>query len=462
MKIKFVGFFVLISLLTFGQALPKIEKINGLKPWWLKSHESIEGVLEGIGVVFKGNKTNQNYRLEAMELGRREISSIKNTFIDSKLILEESSLDKNLSISTIGTTSAKVNAVLVDSYEDEDNYYAYMVEFYNDKARNNFINLINEKNRFFLENKNDYIKYMNRMVITNKKRTKITINAGKDKDLSKKEILNIYRLTDESFNPLTKEVEDFNKVKIGQVVIEEVFDNQALASADIYSSFRIKEGDIAISTGEFDKSKEELKTEKVDKLKTTYNYNFDYEPQVLNVERAVILGPSQYELSFMTDFDDRLEGYLKAGIFRFVEGSISLSPKDDFGIRGLIKVAFPILKTGNIGIAYEKMLNSNEDYIMALAEYNFLQGMGILNVNYTSPIGKKAQNETIGLAFQYKPDKNVLLGAEYQNKIDNTSDDYLALKLNLRVTDETWLGGGVIWNEDDRKYFLKVSRIMVF
>lgn len=459
MKIKFMVFFAVFSISIFSQALPKIEKIDGVKPWWLKSHQNIEGVLEGIGVVFKGNKTNQNFRTEAMELGKREISSIKNTFIDSKLVLEESSLEKNLSISTIGTTSSKVNAILVDTYEDESNFYAYMVEFFDNKAREEFVKLINNNNREFLENKNNYIKYLNQMVITNKKLTKITINAGKDKKLEKREILNVYRLIDESYNPLTREVDDFTKKKVGEVTVEEVFDNQTLASADIYSSFKIKEGDIVISSGEFEKSKEETKMQKVDKLETAYSYNFDYEPQVLNVERAVILGPRQYELSFMTDFDDRLEGEFKTGIFRFVEGSISL--KDERGISGLLKVAFPIYKTANIGLAYKKILDENEDYVMALAEFNFWQGMGILNANYTSPIGKKALNEKIGLSFQYKPDKNVLLGAEYENKIDNISDDYLALKLNLKVTDSTWLGGGVIWDQD-KSYFLKVSRTLIF
>ena len=459
MKMKFIVFFAIFSISIFPQALPKIEKIDGVKPWWLQSHQNIEGVLEGIGVVFKGNKTNQNFRTEAMELGKREISSIKNTFIDSKLVFEESSLEKNLSISTIGTTSSKVNAILVDTYEDESNYYAYMVEFFDSKARNEFVELINNNNRKFLENKNNYIKYMNQVVITNKKLTKITINAGKDKEFEKREILNVYRLVDESYNPLTKEIEDFTKKKVGEVIVEEVFDNQALASADIYSSFKIKEGDIVISSGQFEKSKEEIKMQKVDKLEKTYNYNFDYEPQVLNVERAVILGPRQYELSFMTDFDDKLEGEFKTGIFRFVEGSISL--KDDRGISGLLKVAFPIYKTANIGLAYERVLDENEEYVMALAEFNFWQGMGILNANYTSPIGKKALNEKIGLSLQYKPDKNVLLGAEYQNKIDNISDDYLALKLNLRVTDSTWLGGGLIWDED-KSYFLKVSRMLIF
>ncbi len=461
MKIKFIVFFAIFSISIFSQALPKIEKIDGVKPWWLHSHQNIEGVLEGIGVVFKGNKTNQNFRTEAMELGKREISSIKNTFIDSKLVLEESSVEKNLSISTIGTTSSQVNAILVDTYEDENNYYAYMVEFFDNKARDEFVKLIEYNNREFLENKNNYIKYMNQIVITNKKLTKITINAGKDKKLEKREILNVYRLIDESYNPLTREVDDFTKKKVGEAIVEEVFDNQALASADIYSSFKIKEGDIVISSGEFEKSKEEMKMQKVDKLETTYNYNFDYEPQVLNVERAVILGPRQYELSFMTDFNDRLKGEFKTGIFRFVEGSVSISPKDDMGISGLLKVAFPVYKTANIGFAYEKILNENEDYIIALAEFNFWEGMGILNANYTSPIGKKALNEKIGLSLQYKPDKNVLLGAEYQNKIDNVSDDYLALKLNLKITDNTWLGGGVIWDED-KSYFLKVSRMLIF
>ena len=255
---------------------------------------------------------------------------------------------------------------------------------------------------------------------------------------------------------------DFSKEKVGEIVISESFDNQALAYSDIYSTFKIKEGDIAVKTGEFQKDKEEIKLEKIDKLKKTYNYNFDYEPQVLNVERAFILGPRQYELSLMSDFSDRLSGGIKTGLLRFIEGGINFDSRPTSSLEANIKVAFPVFKTTNIGLAYAKDFSEESiSSIVGLIEYRFYDGMGMIAANYTSPIGKKGKNESIGVSLQMKPDKNVLLGAEYVNKEGNKVDDYLALKVNLKVIGDYWLGGGVIWDED-RSYFLKVSRVMVY
>lgn len=463
MKIKGIIVFLLLNIFIFGEnTLPKVERIEGLKPWWIENHESIEGVLEGIGVVYKGNKESGNLRVEAMELAKREISSIKTTTIDSTLVLEESNIDKSLNILTTGTTKAEVKALLVDTYEDENNYYAYMVEFKDDIARDKFIDFLKDNNRKFLENKNEYIKYLNKIVITNKKRSMITINAGENKKLQKNEILNVYRLTEANLNPLTKELNDFSKEKIGEIILSEIFENQSLAYADIYSTFRIKEGDIAVKTGEFQKDKEEIKLEKIDKLKKTYNYNFDYEPQVLNVERAFILGPRQYELSLMSDFSDRFSGGLKTGIFRFIEAGVKFDSKPKSSLEASLKVAFPIFKTTNIGLSYGKDFSEEGvSSITGLVEYIFYDGMGMIAANYNSPIGQKGNNESIGLSLQMKPDKNVLIGLEYVNKENNKTEDYLAAKVNLKIVGDIWLGGGVIWDEN-RSYFLKISRVMVY
>lgn len=461
MKKYFLVIFILINLLSFGEtALPKIEKIVGLKPWWLDSHDNIEGVLEGIGVVYKGKK--ENLRTEAIELAKREISSIKNTTIDSTLTLEQSNIDKSLSISTIGTTKSEVNAVLVDTYEDENNYYAYMVEFKDSVAKDNFIAFLKNNNKKFLENKNEYIKYLNKIVITAKKRTKITLNAGLNKELQKNEILNVYRLTDPNINPMTKELNDFSKEKVGEVVVSEVFENQSLAYADLYSTFRIKEGDIVVKTGQFKKDKEETHLEKVDKLKKSYDYNLDYEPQVLNVQRAYILGPRQYELSLMSNFNDKLEAEFKTGIFRFIEAGVNMNTNENSGLRGLLKIAFPIFKTTNIGLSYQKDFDTKgESAIVGLLEQNISEGKILLGLNYTSPIDQNGKNETFGASLQIKPDKNVLIGGEYVNQEGSTTNDYSAAKINLKITADTWLGGGVIWGEE-RTYFVKLSKITIF
>jgi len=148
MKIKGIIVFLLLNVFIFGEnSLPKVERIEGLKPWWIENHESIEGVLEGIGVVYKGNKESGNLRVEAMELAKREISSIKTTTIDSTLVLEESNIDKSLNILTTGTTKAEVKALLVDTYEDENSYYAYMVEFKDSASRDKFIDFLKDNNR---------------------------------------------------------------------------------------------------------------------------------------------------------------------------------------------------------------------------------------------------------------------------------------------------------------------------
>lgn len=459
---KYMFMFLIISLYSFTAVkIPRIEQVEGLKPWWLSNHRRVEGVLEGVGMVSK--KNSSTYRTEALELAKVEISGIKNTYIDSTLLLEQDNNTNNLNISTKGTTSAQVNGIIIDTYEDESDYYVWVAEFYNDNSRNDFVNFINEKNRETLENKLEYLKYLNKTVVTNKKRSKITLNNSDNKPFQKNEILNIYRLTESNINPMTKELNDFSKEKVGEAVVEEVFDNQILASADILSTFRIKEGDIAVSSGKIkeEKIKEETKEKKISKLQTLYNYNLNYEPQVFYVERSKLLGPRQYELSLMSDFNDKSDMNFKVGILRFVEGTATLDMSNNSSLNAMIKVAFPILKNVNVGMAYKKDLDNQSSYAIGLLEYSFYENAGFLNLNITSPIGNNNEDEIFGVSAQIKPDKDVLLGAEYNTEVNNNHNDMSILKFNLKMIENTWIGGGVIF-DDERTYFLKISNIAIY
>ena len=459
---KYMFMFLIIGFYSFSAVkIPRIEQVEGLKPWWLSNHRSVEGVLEGVGIVSK--KNSSTYRTEALELAKVEIAGIKNTYIDSTLLLEQNNNTNNLNISTKGTTSAQVNGIIIDTYEDESDYYVWVAEFYNDNSRNDFVNFINEKNRETLENKLEYLKYLNKTVITNKKRSKITLNNSDNKTFQKNEILNIYRLTEANINPMTKELNDFSKEKVGEAVVEEVFDNQILASADILSTFRIKEGDIAVSSGKIkeEKIKEETKEKKISKLQTLYNYNLNYEPQVFYVERSKLLGPRQYELSLMSDFNDKSDMNFKVGILRFVEGTATLDMSNNSSLNAMIKVAFPILKDVNVGMAYKKDLDNQSSYAIGLLEYSFYENAGFLNLNITSPIGNNNEDEIFGISAQIKPDKDVLLGAEYSTEVNNNHNDMTILKLNLKMIENTWIGGGVIF-DDERTYFLKISNIAIY
>ena len=459
---KYMFMFLIIGFYSFSAVkIPRIEQVEGLKPWWLSNHRSVEGVLEGVGMVSK--KNSSTYRTEALELAKVEIAGIKNTYIDSTLLLEQNNNTNNLNISTKGTTSAQVNGIIIDTYEDESDYYVWVAEFYNDNSRNDFVNFINEKNRETLENKLEYLKYLNKTVVTNKKRSKITLNNSDNKTFQKNEILNIYRLTESNINPMTKELNDFSKEKVGEAVVEEVFDNQILASADILSTFRIKEGDIAVSSGKIkeEKIKEETKEKKISKLQTLYNYNLNYEPQVFYVERSKLLGPRQYELSLMSDFNDKSDMNFKVGILRFVEGTATLDMSNNSSLNAMIKVAFPILKNVNVGMAYKKDLDNQSSYAIGLLEYSFYENAGFLNLNITSPIGNNNEDEIFGISAQIKPDKDVLLGAEYSTEVNNNHNDMTILKLNLKMIENTWIGGGVIF-DDERTYFLKISNIAIY
>ena len=79
----------------------------------------------------------------------------------------------------------------------------------------------------------------------------------------------------------------------------------------------------------------------------------------------------------------------------------------------------------------------------------------------SSPIGNNSEDEVLGISAQIKPDKDVLIGAEYNTEINNNQNDITILKLNLKMIENTWIGGGVIF-DDERTYFIKISNIAIY
>lgn len=50
---------------------------------------------------------------------------------------------------------------------------------------------------------------------------------------------------------------------------------------------------------------------------------------------------------------------------------------------------------------------------------------------------------------------------EYSTEVNNNHNDMTILKLNLKMIENTWIGGGVIF-DDERTYFLKISNIAIY
>ena len=46
-------------------------------------------------------------------------------------------------------------------------------------------------------------------------------------------------------------------------------------------------------------------------------------------------------------------------------------------------------------------------------------------------------------------------------EINNNQNDITILKLNLKMIENTWIGGGVIF-DDERTYFIKISNIAIY
>ncbi len=458
---KFLLFFIFTMVLFADEVdlFPKIEKVKGIKPWWVNDISPVEGMIGGVGIVPKSFYEDDQSQLRgaAMEGARREIAATKNTYVESSIKLKQSTDNTDLNVDSTQYISGEVKALLIDTWEDEDSYYVWMGEFLDRVSYENLKVYINKKNVETIENRINLIKYDGRIIVTNKDGGMVTINAGKDKGVNINEVYYIYRLNDESVNPLSNQVEDFTKEKIGEITIKEVFQKSSRGQASFMSNFKIQEGDIAYSAGYSQNEKEaEKQVAKEEKMKK-YDYDLEYMPKVLNIERAKTLSTRQYSLSASTDFDaSKFDA--RIGLFRFFEASLSYNFDDKNYFDFLGKVGFPVNRDTLIGLAYEKNWGNDVEYLIGLFEYQFAEGYGIANINYKNPLGSASEADYIGGALQLQPSSNVILGTEYSRKLESNATSNFTIKVNLEIMDEIWFGAGVSW-EEDRKYFVKIEHL---
>ncbi len=459
---KKILLFFTFTMILFAEEVdlfPKIEKVKGVKPWWINDISPVEGMIGGVGIVPKGFYKDDQGKLRgaAMEGARREIATAKNTFVESRIDLKQNKDNTDLNVNSTQYTSGEVKALLIDTWEDEDSYYVWMGEFLDRVSYENLKVYINKKNVDTIENKINLIKYEGRIIVTNRDGGMITINAGSDKGVKVNEVYYIYRLSDESVNPLSNQVEDFTKEKIGEITIKEVFKKSSRGQASFMSNFKIQKGDIAYSAGYSQSEKEEQKQLAKEEKMKKYDYDLEYVPKVLEVERAKTLSTRQYSLSASTDFNSS-KFDARIGLFRFFEASLNynFNEKNYFDFLG--KVGFPINRDTLIGLAYEKNWGNDVEYLIGLVEYQFAEGYGIANLNYKNPLGSVSEADYIGGALQLQPSSGVILGTEYGRKLENNATSNFTIKINLEVMDEIWFGAGVSW-ENERMYFIKIEHL---
>lgn len=458
MKKLFLLFILSFSLFPAEIDLfPEIEKINGVKPWWIEEVSPIEGMIGGIGIV---PLNSQNTREAAMEAAKREIAGSKKTYIESEVKLKQNNNNSMMDIESVQKIEGEVKALLIDSWQDSDYFYVWMGEFINRTAYNNLKEYITEKNIKTKENRINIVKYNGKTIVTNKDGGQITITKGSNEGVKVNEVFYVYRLTDESVNPLSNEVEDFSKNKIGEIIIKEVFPESARGEASIVGNFRIQIGDVAYSAGYTLDEKDKEEIEKKEEKMVKYNYDSNYIPKLMNVERAKSLSTRQYTLSLMTDFSSTtLETSI--GLFRFFEAGLYYNIDDESTLNFIGKVAFPVNRDTMVGLAYEKNWTNGVEYIMGLFEYQYAEGYGIADVNYKSPLGNASEPSFMGGSIQLQPTDTVILGTEYSKYLESGGTSQFSLKVNLEVMDQLWVGAGVTWS-DDRRYFIKVQHLNIF
>ena len=193
-----------------------------------------------------------------------------------------------------------------------------------------------------------------------------------------------------------------------------------------------------------------------------YDYDLGYIPKVLTVERAKPLSTRQYSVSAYTDFDNHTADF-RMGMFRFFEASISgTNGEFDNYVNFFGKVGIPVTEELYIGLGYESTVSENEDYIVTLLEYLFMEKAGVISFNYKYPVESNPHDGFIGAAAQYKLSNSVIFGLEAGKVLETSTYNYLTLKGNLEIMDEVWLSGGLTWEEDnERKYFLKIEHMNI-
>jgi hypothetical protein len=185
-------------------------------------------------------------------------------------------------------------------------------------------------------------------------------------------------------------------------------------------------------------------------------------PKVLNIERAKPLSTRQYSVSAYTDFDNHTVD-LRMGLFRFFEVSaMGTNGEFDNYMTFFGKVGIPVTEELYIGLGYETTVSENEDYIVTLLEYIFMDKAGLVSFNYKYPVESNPNDGFIGASAQYKLSNSVVFGLEVGKVLETASENYFTLKGNLEIMDDVWLSGGVTWEEDDeKKYFVKIEHLNI-
>jgi len=436
---------------------PVIEKVQSVRPWWINNPNPVEGMTGGIGMShFKEN----NKREIAIGLARREIASSKRTIVQSEFTAKQDSTGASKAqIESRHIVEESISAVLIDTWEDDGHYYVWMAEFLDKNSYERLKTFIEAKNIEINENRINLAQYANRIVITNKDFGKITLNVGKDKNVNLNEVYNVYRLKAESVNPISGQVEDFSKTKVGDVTIIDVLDRSSIGQANFIDSFRIQVGDIVEATGvtkdEYILTKKTIKEDKMEK----YNYDINYIPKIRNVERAKSFSTRQYSLSASSDFDNH---YLESrvGLFRFFEIGVLGAQGDDNYFEVFGKVGFPLYENLYVGFAYENRLGEDEEFAISMLELNFWDNIGLSALNYKHPLDSNDKKGTVGASIQLQPHTSVIIGAEGGKILESSGDDFVTIKLNLEIMDDIWLGGGISW-ENERVYFVKLEYINI-
>lgn len=453
---------LLISISIYGETIenlfPRIEKVQGVRPWWIEEVNPVEGMIGGIG---SAPLNLNNAREIAMESARREIVASKRTYIESEMRLQQDSRgEASAEVASRQVVTGEVTAILIDTWEDNNSLYVWMAELIDRQSYERLRAYINQKNIETIENRINLVRYLDRIAVTNKESGMITLNAGLDKDLRTGEILNIYRLRDESVNPLSGEVEDFTRKKIGEVIVIDVFERTSRAQASFIDSFRIQIGDVAYPTGVMaDERVAERQIAREEKM-VKYDFAYDYIPKISKVERVETLSNRQYSLRLYSDFTTANIS-TRIGFFRFFESGLKFAyEKDNSSLEFIGKVGFPINADTSIGLGYESNLLDDGDYVIAMIEHIIANGLGLATFNYKHPMGSNSEVGYLGGAFQLQPTKSVLLGTELGRVMESSGDNELTVRINLEVMDHLWFGAGISW-QDERIYFIKFEYLNI-
>ncbi|TDT71470.1 hypothetical protein EV215_0846 [Hypnocyclicus thermotrophus] len=470
MKKIFLFLFILMFSLSFSEDTFHIYKIQNKAPWWLNNY-IITGVNSAIGSAAKSpNKTIDQIRKEAITSARVELAANKKVMIKSQLNTERTNNGTKTKITTQENIKEELSPTLVDSYEDNDFYYVWLVELNNNTEQEKLNNFIKNNNLNEKKYKENILKYKDEIVIVDKKLNTVTLNYGKNRNIKPHQIYNVYQLSNKLKNAVTNETEDFAKEKIGEIEITEVFNTTSNAKIiNLTKLLSIKKGNIAIYSG-FDKElynyKKKLKKER--KL-SKYPLDTTYFSTGNEIERSTSLKPHNYFLKIKTNFKGNNNISLQYGIFDFTELSLKQyfanNNYTEFGIKLGIPVETPYYSYAKyiFGAKYTFKSQGLQNTLDALVDY-YISDITLLNIDYRFYLEKNnnKQYEELYTTLAFLLNEKANLGIE--GNIDNNFDinsASLATKLNINVSNGSNLEFGIKW-DNQRTYMLSYENKGIF